>query len=75
MTSGEIIAIEVMYMPKNVDGTVWLIERTHHADRKSIQRAFSKIVKAEGLEPSPNDLESYHRYWERVSAKLLKQFA
>jgi hypothetical protein len=48
-------------MPKNVDGTVWWIEQTRRADRQAIQCAFDGIVKAEEMEPSPDDFESYHQ--------------
>jgi hypothetical protein len=61
-------------MPKNVDGTVWLIEQTHRAERKAIQCALDGIVRTEGTEPSADKLESYHRYWDRVAANLARRF-
>jgi hypothetical protein len=62
-------------MPKIVDGTIWWIEQTRRIGRETVYRALFGITGEEGPEPSPDDLESYYHYWDRVSAKLANQFS
>jgi hypothetical protein len=79
LTSDEIIAhgigdeVEDIYMPKIVDGTIWYIMGTGRVDIETVNRALVGITE-ESPEPSPDDLESYYRYWDQVSAKLANQF-
>jgi hypothetical protein len=61
-------------MPKIVDGTIWWIEQTRRINKARIYRALLRVARAEGPEPSPDNLESYSLYWERVSAMLASQF-
>jgi len=62
-------------MPKIVDGTIWWIEQTRRIGKETCYRTLIGITREEGPEPSPDNLELYLRYWDRVSAKLANQFA
>ena len=60
-------------MPKLIDGTIWAIAQLRHVDGETVQRALERITK-DTPEPSPEDLESYDRYWNVVSTTLTGQF-
>jgi hypothetical protein len=60
-------------MPKIVDARVWSIVQRCRIDAEIIWRVLVRLA-AETSEPSPDDLETYDRYWQMIATKLECEF-